>query len=92
MVLNSGPASIEFFNASGFYNYDGSSCTWLNYCGYNCEDKNYDSRFLDFAGVWTIIGKRGFSSVNLQVNAWIGNAFDALGPNPVVKFTLVSNG
>jgi hypothetical protein len=46
---------------------------------------------LDYVGVWTVTGKRGFDSVNIQVNAWIGNAIDAAGVFPVVVFSLLDD-
>lgn len=46
---------------------------------------------MDFVGVWTITGKRGFESVNMKVNTWIGNAIDAAGVFPSVMYTLVDD-
>jgi len=63
LALNAGPATF-FFNSSGYFFYDGTSCNWLTFCDFECEVYNYDSRFLDFVGVWTITSKRGIDSIN----------------------------
>lgn len=85
LALNAGPATF-FFNSSGYFFYDGTSCNWLTFCDFECEVYNYDSRFLDFVGVWTITSKRGIDSINQKVNVWVGNAIDAAGVFPIYLY------
>ncbi|CAF1159990.1 unnamed protein product [Adineta steineri] len=79
-----------YFNASGFfiYQYDTNACTWMPSCNYQCEAYNYNSRFLDYSGVWIITNKWGIASTKpVAVKAWIGNAIDAAGVFPIVMYT-----
>lgn len=78
--------TVFFFNASGFFYADGTTCTWNTHCDFQCEVYNYDTRFLDFLGTWTVTVKRGETSSNLKVNAWGGNAIDAAGVFPVIMY------
>ncbi|CAF1166658.1 unnamed protein product [Adineta steineri] len=79
-----------YFNASGFfiYQYDTNACTWMPSCNYQCEAYNYNSRFLDYSGIWIITNKWGIASTKpVAVKAWIGNAIDAAGVFPIVMYT-----
>jgi hypothetical protein len=88
LALDAGP-NVYFFNETGFWFYDGSNCSWLTYCGFDCEIYNYDTRFLDYAGTWTVTYKYGASNNNnthRKVDAWIGNCIDAAGVFPVIMY------
>ncbi len=48
---------------------------------------NYDSRFLDFAGEWTVTRKTGVADTAPRaVTAWLGHAIDAAGTFPVIMY------
>jgi len=88
LALNAGAYNIYFFNSSGFWFTDaiGGDCTWSASCDYACEIYNYDSRFMDYLGTWTITAKRGFDDVDVEVTAWGGNAIDAAGVFPCILY------
>jgi len=54
LALSVGTGYSYFFNTSGYYYYDGDDCSWMTGCDFECEIYNYDSRFLDYLGIWTI--------------------------------------
>ncbi len=85
LALNAGPMAF-FFNDTGFWYYDGSSCTWNTHCDFECEVYNYDTRFLDYAGTWTVTYKSGATNTTRKVEAWIGNAIDAAGIFPAIMY------
>jgi len=60
---------------------------WITTCDFACEIYNYDSRFMDYLGTWTITAKRGFDTLEeVTVTAWAGNAIDAAGVFPCVMY------
>ena len=93
LVIEPLPA-VFWFNNSGFFMSDSSSqCVWDPLCNYECEVYNYDSRFLDYIGTWTITGKLGFNSTQSRlVNAFLGNAIDAAGVFPCIMYMDVATG
>lgn len=93
-----------YFNRSGFFlhsydNVDGANdtCQWFDFCDYQCEVYNYDSRFYDDLGTWRITWKIGQDLFDeqysiespTQVRAYMGNAIDAVGVFPAVIYTNV---
>lgn len=89
LIVTAG-SNYYYFNRTGFFLYDSESknCIWSPVCDYRCEVYNYNSRFLDYAGEWTITQKWGVNMTEPKVtDIWIGNAIDAAGIFPVIMYT-----
>jgi hypothetical protein len=96
LALNAGSYSIYYFNSTGYWS-TGSGvsnvCSWVSTCDFACEVYNYDSRFMDYLGTWTITAKRGFDTLEeVTVTAWAGNAIDAAGVFPSIAYLDATTG
>jgi len=95
LYLTAGDANGFWFNESGFLlaDYGSGSCVWSPICNYACEVYNYNSRFLDFIGIWTITAKVGYAEFEpKEVKVFLGNAIDAAGIFPCLMYVPIEEG
>ena len=95
--LTAGQAQGFWFNESGFYlaDYQDQTCVWFSNCNFACEVYNYDSRFMDFIGIWNVTGKHGAMDdkfAPVLANVYLGNAIDAAGVFPCLMYISAESG